>query len=61
MPAAANSEAMRVVFVHGAWADGSGWEGVYRLLRKEDFSVSVVQVSRQPVVRIRSDGTRRPP
>jgi len=43
MSAAANSEAMRVVFVHGAWADGSGWEGVYRLLRKEDFPVSVVQ------------------
>ena len=43
MSAAANSEALRVVFVHGAWADGSGWEGVYRLLRKEDFPVSVVQ------------------
>jgi pimeloyl-ACP methyl ester carboxylesterase len=34
---------MNIVLVHGAWADGSGWEGVYRSLRKENFSVSVVQ------------------
>jgi len=34
---------MNIVLVHGAWADGSGWEGVYRLLRKNGFSVSVVQ------------------
>jgi pimeloyl-ACP methyl ester carboxylesterase len=43
MPEATNSEVMNVVLVHGAWADGSGWEGVYRALRKKDFSVSVVQ------------------
>ncbi len=34
---------MNIVLVHGAWADGSGWEGVYRSLRKSRFSVSVVQ------------------
>lgn len=34
---------MNIVLVHGAWADGSGWEGVYRSLRKNGFSVSVVQ------------------
>jgi pimeloyl-ACP methyl ester carboxylesterase len=43
MPSIPESEAMNVVLVHGAWADGSGWEPVYRALRKEDFSVSVVQ------------------
>ena len=31
-----------VVLVHGAFADGSGWEGVYRLLIKEGFTVRVV-------------------
>jgi pimeloyl-ACP methyl ester carboxylesterase len=34
---------MNIVLVHGAWADGSGWEGVYQSLRKNGFSVSVVQ------------------
>jgi pimeloyl-ACP methyl ester carboxylesterase len=43
MPATADSEAMNIVLVHGAWADGSGWEGVYSALRKKGFSVSVVQ------------------
>jgi pimeloyl-ACP methyl ester carboxylesterase len=43
---------MNVVLVHGAWADGSGWEGVYRALRKKGFSVSVVQ---QPTISLRDD------
>ncbi|HEV2802259.1 MAG TPA: alpha/beta hydrolase [Pyrinomonadaceae bacterium] len=37
------SKAMNVVLVHGAWADGSGWEGVYRILTKGGYRVSVVQ------------------
>ena len=32
-----------VVLVHGAWADGSGWQGVYDLLRQDDYSVRIVQ------------------
>jgi pimeloyl-ACP methyl ester carboxylesterase len=32
-----------IVLVHGGFVDGSGWEGVYRRLRKQGFSVSVVQ------------------
>jgi pimeloyl-ACP methyl ester carboxylesterase len=32
-----------IVLVHGAWADGSGWKGVYDILTKDDFRVSVVQ------------------
>ncbi len=32
-----------VVLVHGGFVDGSGWEGVYSLLSKDGYSVSVVQ------------------
>jgi pimeloyl-ACP methyl ester carboxylesterase len=32
-----------VVLVHGAWADGSGWKGVYDILTKDGFNVSIVQ------------------
>jgi pimeloyl-ACP methyl ester carboxylesterase len=32
-----------VVLVHGGFVDGSGWQGVYDLLRPDGFNVSVVQ------------------
>jgi pimeloyl-ACP methyl ester carboxylesterase len=32
-----------VVLVHGGFVDGSGWAGVYKILRKEGHPVSVVQ------------------
>ena len=32
-----------VVLVHGGFVDGSGWEQVYTLLKKDGYSVSVVQ------------------
>src|SRR5258706_7422295 len=32
-----------VVLVHGGFVDGSGWNGVYDLLKKGGYSVSVVQ------------------
>jgi pimeloyl-ACP methyl ester carboxylesterase len=32
-----------VVLVHGGFVDGSGWRGVYDLLRDDGFNVSVVQ------------------
>ena len=32
-----------IVLVHGAWADGSGWKGVYDILAKDGFNVSIVQ------------------
>jgi pimeloyl-ACP methyl ester carboxylesterase len=32
-----------VVLVHGGFVDGSGWEGVYNELKKDDFTVSIVQ------------------
>jgi pimeloyl-ACP methyl ester carboxylesterase len=28
---------------HGAWADGSGWKGVYDVLAKNGYNVSIVQ------------------
>ena len=38
-----DSAAKNVVLVHGGFVDASGWEGVYRALRRDDFAVSVVQ------------------
>ncbi|MEA2140151.1 MAG: hypothetical protein QOC91_250, partial [Solirubrobacteraceae bacterium] len=32
-----------VVLVHGGFVDGSGWQEVHRLLKKDGYSVSVVQ------------------
>jgi pimeloyl-ACP methyl ester carboxylesterase len=32
-----------IVLVHGAWADGSGWKGVYEILVKHGYNVSIVQ------------------
>jgi pimeloyl-ACP methyl ester carboxylesterase len=32
-----------VVLVHGGFVDGSGWDGVYQILKKHGFNVSVVQ------------------
>src|SRR5882757_1506519 len=32
-----------VVLVHGGWVDGSGWEGVYRALKKKGYAVTIVQ------------------
>jgi pimeloyl-ACP methyl ester carboxylesterase len=32
-----------VVLVHGGFVDGSGWQGVYDTLKKEGYTVSIVQ------------------
>jgi pimeloyl-ACP methyl ester carboxylesterase len=32
-----------IVLVHGAWADGSGWKGVYDILVTDGYNVSIVQ------------------
>jgi pimeloyl-ACP methyl ester carboxylesterase len=32
-----------IVLVHGAWADGSGWKGVYDILVRDGYNVSIVQ------------------
>src|SRR5712672_2169543 len=40
---AQQSEVKNIVLVHGAWADGSGWRGVYDNLVRDGFNVSIVQ------------------
>jgi pimeloyl-ACP methyl ester carboxylesterase len=37
------TDVQNVVLVHGGFVDGSGWRGVYDLLRADGFNVSVVQ------------------
>lgn len=38
----AQTHLRNIVLVHGAFADGSGWESVYKLLKKKGYNVSVV-------------------
>lgn len=38
-----SSATLTVVLVHGGFVDGAGWEGVYKLLRKDGYNVSIVQ------------------
>jgi pimeloyl-ACP methyl ester carboxylesterase len=40
---AQKSGVKNIVLVHGAWADGSGWRGVYDNLVRDGFNVSIVQ------------------
>jgi pimeloyl-ACP methyl ester carboxylesterase len=37
------SPVRNIVLVHGAWADGSGWKGVYDILVKNGYKISIVQ------------------
>src|SRR4051794_19205889 len=39
----AGSNSSNVVLVHGGFVDGSGWEGVYKTLKRDGHTVSVVQ------------------
>jgi pimeloyl-ACP methyl ester carboxylesterase len=39
----AGAKSVAVVLVHGGFVDGSGWEGVYRILKKDGYDVSIVQ------------------
>src|SRR5436305_299461 len=39
----ASSAAPNIVLVHGGFVDGSGWRGVYDLLRQDGYAASVVQ------------------
>ena len=45
-------DARNVVLVHGGFVDGSGWEGVYRLLKQDGFKVTVVQ---NPTISLEDD------
>jgi pimeloyl-ACP methyl ester carboxylesterase len=39
----ATTTAASIVLVHGGFVDGSGWQGVYNILKKDGYSVSIVQ------------------
>src|SRR5881398_1648079 len=38
-----DSTVKTIVLVHGGFVDGSGWEEVYKILKKDGYSVSIVQ------------------
>jgi len=41
-----------IVLVHGGFVDGSGWEGVYNILKKDGYDVSIVQ---NPTISLKDD------
>src|SRR6266436_1275985 len=41
-----------VVLVHGGFVDGAGWGGVYKILRKKGYNVSIVQ---NPTISLQDD------
>ena len=41
-----------IVLVHGGFVDGAGWEGVYKILKKRGYNVSVVQ---NPTISLQDD------
>jgi pimeloyl-ACP methyl ester carboxylesterase len=47
-----------IVLVHGGFVDGAGWEGVYKILKKDGYNVSIVQ---NPTISLEDDvaATRR--
>ena len=38
MSLTANSADVRILLIHGGFVDGSGWEGVYNILKKDGYS-----------------------
>jgi pimeloyl-ACP methyl ester carboxylesterase len=52
--APATGPVRNVVLVHGAFADGSGWKPVADILRKDGYTVSIVQ---QPMTSLEEDVT----
>src|SRR5215510_2976070 len=54
----AKESTMTIVLVHGGFVDGSGWENVYQILKKDGYNVAVVQ---HPTISLADDvaATRR--
>src|SRR5215207_8844177 len=50
--ASPNGGGPTVVLVHGGFVDGSGWQGVYSLLKKDGYSVRIVQ---NPTISLEGD------
>ena len=47
-----DSAARTIVLVHGGFVDGSGWEEVYQILKKDGYTVSIVQ---NPTISLEDD------
>ncbi len=47
-----NALALSIVLVHGGFVDGSGWEAVHNILKKDGYAVTVVQ---NPTVSLQDD------
>ena len=45
-------EIKNVVLVHGGFADGSGWRGVYDILKRDGYTVTIVQ---NPTISLAAD------
>jgi pimeloyl-ACP methyl ester carboxylesterase len=43
MAGVSNSAEITLVLVHGGFVDGSGWESTYKILKKDGYSVTIVQ------------------
>src|SRR5829696_7553140 len=50
--ASTNGGVPTVVLVHGGFVDGSGWQGVYSLLKEDGYNVRIVQ---NPTVSLEGD------
>jgi hypothetical protein len=47
-------EIKNIVLVHGGFVDGSGWLGVYNILKRDGFDVTIVQ---NPTISLEGDVT----
>jgi pimeloyl-ACP methyl ester carboxylesterase len=52
MATTSESTVKAIVLVHGGFVDGSGWEEVYRILKRDGYNVSVVQ---NPTISLEDD------
>ena len=43
MPVSGISAVLTIVLVHGGFVDGSGWAGVFKILKQDGYNVTVVQ------------------
>ncbi len=43
MAGVSNSAEITIVLVHGGFVDGSGWESIYKILKKDGYRVTIVQ------------------
>jgi pimeloyl-ACP methyl ester carboxylesterase len=52
MSATSAASSVSVVLVHGGFVDGSGWQGVYNILRQHGYRVGIVQ---NPTISLEDD------